>query len=267
VSARRPVVVHRGPECCHADAALVKRRLRNPHKLNVYSAAVLPLALLGLPEPKEIIESMSPYGEIAVILIIFAETGLLIGFFLPGDSLLFTAGLLASQGDLNIAFLLIGVFLAAVIGDQVGYNVGRRAGPAIFRKPDAKLFRQEYVEHTKNFFDKHGPKTIVIARFVPVVRTFAPVLAGVGDMKWRTFATYNLVGAFVWAVGVTLAGYLLSEAIGEDIDKYLYPIVAVIIVLSFIPPFLEWRKHRRAKTTVEAEREVEELHDLLDGQD
>lgn len=211
---------------------------------------------------------MSPFGEIVVMLIIFAETGLLIGFFLPGDSLLFTAGLLAHEGDLNIWFLTIGVFLAAVIGDQVGYQIGKRMGPSIFRKPDAKLFRQEYVEHTKNFFEKHGPKTIVIARFVPVVRTFAPVLAGVGEMRWRTFAIFNVVGALLWAVGITLLGYALGSAIGADnVDKYLYPIIAVIILVSFIPPFLEWRKHRNAKSAVEAEEEAEELHDLLDGQD
>lgn len=225
------------------------------------------LLAAGFLDPKEIIESMSPYGEIAVILIIFAETGLLIGFFLPGDSLLFTAGLLANQGKLDIALLVIGVFVAAIVGDQVGYNVGRRVGPAIFRKPDARLFRQEYVEHTKQFFDKHGPKTIVLARFVPVVRTFAPVLAGVGEMRWRTFATFNVVGATVWAVGVTMAGYALSEAIGENIDRYLYPIIALIVLVSFIPPLLEWRKHRRARTAAEAEAEAEELHEILDVHD
>jgi membrane-associated protein len=224
------------------------------------------LAAGGFLDPREIIDSMSPYGELAVIAIIFAETGLLIGFFLPGDSLLFTAGLLANDGKLNIAFLVVGVFFAAVIGDQVGYQFGKRVGPSIFRKPDAKLFRQEYVEHTKVFFDRHGPKTVVLARFVPVVRTFAPVLAGVGTMRWRTFAIFNVFGALVWAVGITLLGYALGSAIGEDnVDKYLYPIIAVIILLSFIPPFLEWRKHRRAKTQAEADQETEELHELLDG--
>jgi membrane-associated protein len=224
------------------------------------------LLAAGFLDPKHIIESMSPFGELAVIAIIFAETGLLIGFFLPGDSLLFTAGLLANDGKLNIAFLLVGVFVAAVVGDQVGYQFGKRIGPSIFRKPDARLFRQEYVEHTKNFFEKHGPKTILLARFVPVVRTFAPVLAGVGEMRWRTFAKFNVIGALVWAVGITLAGYALGSAIGADnVDKYLYPIIAVIILVSFIPPFLEWRKHRRARTPTEAEEEAEELHELLDG--
>jgi membrane-associated protein len=226
------------------------------------------LLAAGFLDPKHIIESMSPFGELAVIAIIFAETGLLIGFFLPGDSLLFTAGLLANDGKLNIAFLLVGVFVAAVVGDQVGYQFGKRIGPSIFRKPDARLFRQEYVEHTKNFFEKHGPKTILLARFVPVVRTFAPVLAGVGEMRWRTFAKFNVIGALVWAVGITLAGYALGSAIGADnVDKYLYPIIAVIILVSFIPPFLEWRKHRRVKTATEAAQETEELHELVEDHD
>ena len=130
----------------------------------------------GFLDPKQIIDSMSPYGELAVMAIIFAETGLLIGFFLPGDSLLFTAGLLANDGKLNIAFLVVGVFFAAVLGDQVGYQFGKRVGPSIFRKPDAKLFRQEYVQHTKHFFDNHGPKTIVLARFVQPKREDEPAV-------------------------------------------------------------------------------------------
>ena len=232
----------------------------------LHSVLAAVVAAPGFLDPKEIIDSMSPYGELAVIAIVFAETGLLVGFFLPGDSLLFTAGLLAHDGKLNIGLLLIGVFLAAVIGDQVGYQFGKRAGPSIFRKPDARLFRHEYVEHTRRFFEKHGPKTIVLARFVPIVRTFAPVLAGVGEMRWRTFATFNVVGALVWAVGVTLLGYALGSAIGADnVDKYLYPIIGVIILASFVPPFLEWRKHRRAATAAEAEQEAQELHELLEG--
>lgn len=232
----------------------------------LHGVVAMVVGLLDFLDPEKLIDSMSPYGELAVMGIVFAETGLLIGFFLPGDSLLFTAGLLANDGKLNIGFLLVGVFLAAVIGDQVGYQFGKRAGPSIFRKPDAKLFRQEYVQHTKNFFDRHGPKTIVIARFVPVVRTFAPVLAGVGEMRWRTFATFNVIGALIWAVGVTLLGYALGSVIGADnVDKYLYPIIAVIILVSFIPPYLEWRKHRRTATAAEAAEEAAELHELLDG--
>jgi membrane-associated protein len=229
---------------------------------------LLAMALGLIPSPKDIIDSLSPYGEIGVILIIFAETGLLIGFFLPGDSLLFTAGLLASDGKLNLAAILIGCFAAAVIGDQVGFTFGQKAGPRIFRREDSRFFKQEYVERTHAFFDKHGPKTVVIARFVPVVRTFAPVLAGVGTMTRRTFLTYNVMGAFIWVFGVTLAGYWLAEAIGEDIDQYLLPIIFVIIVLSLIPPFLEWRRSKKhpshAVTPAEAEAEAAEIHAIVE---
>jgi membrane-associated protein len=202
------------------------------------------LAALSL-NPRDILDSFGPWATVGLFLIIFAETGLLIGFFLPGDSLLFTAGILASQGNLNIAVIALGCFLAAVIGDQVGYTIGHRAGPPLFRRPDSRFFKQRYVDRTKEFFDKHGPKTILLARFVPIVRTFAPVLAGVGEMNRRTFTTYNVIGGFIWGIGVTVAGYLLGEAIGSDIDKYLLPIIAVVIALSLLPVLLEWRKARR----------------------
>lgn len=196
-------------------------------------------------DPKELINSLTPYAEVAIWLIIFAETGLLIGFFLPGDSLLFTAGLLAGQGKLDIALLLPGVFIAAFVGDQLGYTIGQKIGPRLFSKTDSRFFKQEYVTHTKNFFTKHGSKTIIIARFVPVVRTFAPVLAGVGEMERRTFIIYNLVGAFLWAVGITLLGYILGDIVGDSIDKYLLPIIALIILISLIPPFIEWRRAKK----------------------
>jgi membrane-associated protein len=204
-------------------------------------------AILGLiPSPKDILDSLSPYGEIGLILIVFAETGLLIGFFLPGDSLLFTAGLLAGQDKLDLAAILAGSFVAAFLGSEVGYLIGKHFGPRFFSKPDSRLFKQEYVHRTKAFFERHGPKTIVIARFVPIVRTFTPVMAGVGEMDRRTYTLYNLVGALLWAVGVTLLGYVLGDAIGEDIDTYLLPIIAVIVLVSLIPPFLEWRRAKRA---------------------
>jgi membrane-associated protein len=226
------------------------------------------LAALSL-DPKDLLDSFGPWATVGLFLIVFAETGLLIGFFLPGDSLLFTAGLLASRGDLNIAVILVGCFVAAVVGDQVGYTIGQRAGPALFRRPDSRIFKQKYVDRTKEFFEKHGPKTILLARFVPIVRTFAPVLAGVGDMDRRTFTTYNVVGGLVWGVGVTLAGYLLSEVIGDSIDRYLLPIIAVIIVLSIAPPVFEamrQRRHARAAAAVsaaEAEAEAAELHQAV----
>ncbi len=147
--------------------------------------------------------------------------------------------------------------------------IGKRLGPRLFRKPDSRIFKQEYVERTKGFFDRHGPKTIVIARFVPVVRTFTPVMAGVGRMSRRTFTIYNVIGAVIWAVGVTMAGYLLSEAIGEDVDKYLLPIIFVIIVVSLIPPLLEWRKAKRTRhavpTEAEAEAEAAAIHADVEG--
>src|SRR6476659_9890500 len=149
--------------------------------------------MLGLSlSPDDLIRS---FGTIGLILIIFAESGLLIGFFLPGDSLLFTAGLLASQGKLNLAVIVVGCFIAAVVGDQVGYWFGNRVGPTLFRRQDSRVFKQENVERAREFFDEHGSKTIVLARFIPIVRTFVPIVAGVSKMHYRTSVTYNIVGA------------------------------------------------------------------------
>ena len=194
-------------------------------------------------DPKHLIET---FGTIGLFIIIFAESGVLAGFFLPGDSLLFTAGLLASRGDLNLVIILVGCFLAAVLGDQFGYFFGRRVGPALFRRPNSRLFHQRNVDRARAFFEEHGPKTIVLARFIPVVRTFTPVLAGVGRMEYRTFVAFNVLGGFLWAVGVTLLGYALGESI-PDIDRYLVPIVGVIILLSFIPVARELLKARRRR--------------------
>jgi membrane-associated protein len=191
--------------------------------------------------PRDLIET---FGTIGIFLIVFAESGVLAGFFLPGDSLLFTAGLLASQGDLNIAVLLIGCPVAAIIGDQVGYVFGRRVGPALFRRPDSRIFRQRHVEVAREYFAEHGSKTIVLARFVPIVRTFAPVIAGVAQMPYRTFVTFNVVGGLLWGFGVTLAGYLLGQVIPHG-DRYLYPIIAVIVLVSFLPVIREALRHRR----------------------
>lgn len=228
------------------------------------------LAILGI-DPQEWLNSLSPYGEVVLWLIIFAETGLLLGFFLPGDSLLFTAGILAGQGKLNVWMVVIGCFIAAVAGDQVGYTIGQRAGPRLFRKPDSKVFKQEYIDRTRAFFEKHGPKTIIIARFVPVVRTFAPTLAGVGTMPRSVFTRYNVVGALLWAVGLTMLGYVLGDVIGKDIDTYLLPLVAGIILISLIPPILEWRKarkHPHALVSPEAaEAEAAEIEEIVHRDD
>ena len=191
-------------------------------------------------DPHKLLET---FGTIGLFCIVFAESGLLIGFFLPGDSLLFTAGLLASQGHLNFPVILVGCFLAAVAGDQVGYMFGNRVGPALFRRPNSRIFNQKHVERAQEFFDEHGKKTIVLARFVPIVRTFAPILAGVGKMEYRTFVTYNVVGGLLWAVGVTTLGYVLGETFPQ-IEDYLLPVIGVIILLSLLPVLNEIRKSR-----------------------
>ena len=185
-------------------------------------------------------------GTLGLFAIVFAESGLLIGFFLPGDSLLFTAGLLASQGKLNLPLILVGCFLAAVAGDQVGYAFGNRVGPALFRRPDSRLFKHEHVEKAQAYFEKYGVKTIVLARFVPIVRTFAPIVAGVGKMEYRTFVRFNVIGGFLWAVGVTSIGYVLGDTV-PDIDKYLLPVIGVIVLLSVLPVLFEIRKARRSR--------------------
>jgi membrane-associated protein len=192
--------------------------------------------------PEHLLET---FGTLGLFAIVFAESGLLFGFFLPGDSLLFTAGLFAAKGNLNLPVILVGCFLCAVAGDQVGYLFGRRVGPALFRRPDSRFFKQEYVERAQTYFEQHGSKTIVLARFVPVVRTFAPIVAGVGRMHYRTFVAFNVIGGFIWAIGVTTAGYVLGESI-PDIDRYLLPIIAVIILLSALPVLLEVRRSRKA---------------------
>jgi membrane-associated protein len=180
-------------------------------------------------------------GYVGLFAIIFAESGLLIGFFLPGDSLLFTAGFLASQQVdgkpiLSLPILLIVCFTAAVLGDSVGYTFGRRVGRRLFQREDSLLFHKKHIVRAQQFYEKHGPKTIVLARFIPIVRTFAPIVAGIGEMEYRKFVTYNIVGGVLWAIGVTVAGYFLGTQIDpEAIDKYLLPIIFLIIFVSVLP--------------------------------
>ncbi len=193
-------------------------------------------------DPKSLIEA---FGTLGLFAIVFAESGLLAGFFLPGDSLLFRAGLLASKGLLNLPVIMVGCFVAAVAGDQVGYVIGRRYGPAVFKRPNSRFFHQRNVDRARLYFEKNGPKTVVLARFIPVIRTFTPVIAGVGQMDYRKFVTFNVIGGFLWAVGVTTLGYLIGESV-PDIDRWLLPIVLVIGAVSFVPVFLELMKMRKA---------------------
>jgi len=207
-------------------------------------------------DPKHLIDT---FGTIGLLAILFAETGLLIGFFLPGDSLLVFAGLAcatpsAATVHLNLAFVLIGGFAAAVAGAQTGFLIGERAGPALFRRPDSRLFKREYVDKAHGYFERYGPKTIVIARFIPIVRTFANPVAGISRMSARSFAVFNLVGGLLWVVSVTMLGYILGKTI-PSADKHLFLIEAIIVVLSLIPVGVEVaRSRRRARQTEPVER-------------
>jgi len=185
-------------------------------------------------------------GLIGLILIVFAETGLLIGFFLPGDSLLITAGLFASRGDFNIAWMNLTLMAAAIAGDATGYWIGRRTGKALYNRPDSLLFRREHLRITHEFYERHGGKTIVIARFMPIVRTFAPVVAGVAEMGYRHFAIYNIFGGILWVASMTLGGYFLGRAV-PNIEQNIHYVVAVVIFLSLLPPGIAWLRAKMKK--------------------
>lgn len=204
----------------------------------------------------DLVDIIIGLGIFAILFVIFAESGLLIGFFLPGDSLLFTAGVLYHSGILPGAvpipfwLFLILLFVAAVLGDTVGYWFGRKTGPHIFKKPDARLFKQSHVQKARDFYEKHGGKTIIIARFVPIVRTFAPIVAGTARMEYRRFLAFNLIGGFLWTVGVTSLGYFVGaafEAAGLDIDHVLLPIIALIILISVLPPAIHILKDKTTR--------------------
>jgi len=185
---------------------------------------------------------INTFGLLGVIAIVFAESGLFFGFFLPGDSLLFTAGLLASQGFLNPPILFFGVILAAILGDNVGYTFGRKIGPAIFKKENSIFFNKKYIEKAHAFYEEHGNKTIILARFIPIVRTFAPIVAGVGAMNYRKFFIYNCIGGILWSILLLGAGLILGATV-PGIDRYLLPIVLAIIIVSFLPGI--WHLARR----------------------
>lgn len=197
-------------------------------------------SLLHYLDPKFLIQTL---GLIGVFSIVFAESGLFFGFFFPGDSLLFTAGLLASQGHFNILLLCLGCAACAIAGDNVGYAFGKKVGPKIFSREDSFFFHKKHVERTQIFYQKHGKKTIILARFVPIVRTFAPILAGVGQMRYRTFVSYNVIGGILWSTLLVFLGFLLGSVI-PNVDRYLLPIVLLIIAVSFVPIVWEWIKSR-----------------------
>ena len=218
-----------------------------------------PIALGGSwLDPDRLIEA---FGTVGVLLIVFVESGLLIGFFLPGDSLLFTAGLLSAAGTLpDLWILLVTIPLAAIAGDQVGYAIGRKAGPAVFSRPDSRFFRQEYVVKAESYFERYGPRTIVLARFVPIVRTFAPVMAGVARMRYATFVKFNIIGGVAWGVGLTLLGYYLGQV--EFVAANLEAVLVGIVALSVLPIIrelwlgsrdtIEWCPTRRHKLALAA---------------
>lgn len=180
-------------------------------------------------------------GYLGIFAIAFAESGLFFGFFLPGDSLLFTAGLLASQGYLNIWLVVIGISIAAILGDNVGYAFGRNVGPKIFKREDSRFFHKDNLIRAERFYQQHGPLTIVLARFMPFIRTFAPIVAGVGKMRYKTFLLYNIAGGLLWSFSLPLAGYYLTKLI-PGIESYITYVILLIVVLSVLPPTIHWLK-------------------------
>jgi membrane-associated protein len=206
----------------------------------------------------DLVEFFRTAGSLTALLvvaaIIFAESGLFIGFFLPGDSVLFTLGFLlqTTGGSVNIHFAVFVLFLAAVLGDNVGYLSGRKIGPKLFNRKNSLLFKQENVKKAQEFYEEHGSKTIVLARFIPIVRTFVPIVAGVGKMEYKTFLTFNMIGGAMWAAGVTYLGYFLGSwltSMGIDIETVLLPIVILIVFISVAPAayhLLKDKKQRQA---------------------
>ena len=226
-------------------------------------SAALPQALPGAPAPAlgpewldaasiitAFVRLIGPWAIVGVMLVIFAETGLLVGFFLPGDSLLFTLGMFVGTGVIGVHIWVAAplVWLAAIIGNQTGYAIGRKAGPAIFNRPDSRLFKKEYVDRTAAFFERHGGKAVTLAQFVPIVRTFTPVMAGVGKMHYRHFLLFNAIGATFWAFAITWLGYFLGsiEWIQKNIDTMILAIVFVSVLPMLISALRSWLSSRRA---------------------
>jgi membrane-associated protein len=200
-----------------------------------------------MTEPNQLQETIKQLGiwaHPAIWGILFAESGLLVGFFLPGDTLLFAAGFLASQGILNLGILLVGSAIAAIVGDNVGYFTGNRFGRKLFTKESSWFFDPEHLVKAQEFYDKHGKLTIILARFVPIIRTFAPIVAGIGRMNYPIFVTYNIVGGLLWTIGVTLLGYFFGQLI-PDIDKIILPVIVGVMVITLLPSIFHIIKEQR----------------------
>ena len=192
-------------------------------------------------------------GYLVLFLIIFAETGLFVGFFLPGDSLLITAGIFAGAGKLDIFWLIVILVAAAVIGDSTGYWFGEKVGKKLFNRPHSHLFKKKHLMRAKDFYDRHGGKTIIIARFIPIIRTFAPIIAGATDMHYRKFLSYNIFGGAFWVLLMTLIGYYLGSTV-PDIEKNIGPVVLAVIILSLLPAIIGYAKEKiRERKKSEAE--------------
>ena len=199
------------------------------------------------------VESLVRYGGlVGLTAIVFVETGLLIGFFLPGDSLLVTAGLFAARGDLDLLTMNIVLSLAAILGDTVGYNIGARAGPKIFTRENSLLFNRKHLITTKEFYERHGGFTIVIARFIPILRTFAPVVAGVGGMQYKKFLAYNVFGGIGWVATTTCGGYFLGQMI-PNIDEHIHVVIVVVIFLSLLPAIIKFAQEKMKARRAAAE--------------
>lgn len=207
--------------------------------------------LHSLTDPHQLVQLLTTVltgwiGYLTLFAIVFAETGLLVGFFLPGDSLMFTVGVVAGLGGVNLFYVNIVLILAAIIGDSTGYLLGRQTGRAIFHRPDSRLFKREHLIRTQEFYERHGGKTIIYARFIPIIRTFAPFVAGVGEMSYGRFLMFNVVGGIVWVVGITLLGYTLGSI--PIIQRNFEKAILLIIFLSITPVLFELYKARRPRT-------------------
>lgn len=199
---------------------------------------------------KDPIKLIQVVGYTGLILIVFAETGLLIGFFLPGDSLLIAAGLFAAKGDMNILILISTLTVAAIVGDAVGFYIGRKLGPKLYNKEDSFFFRKKHLIAAHEFYEKHGGKTIIIARFIPIIRTFAPTVAGAAEMNYFRFAMFNVIGGFLWVWSMLLGGFYLGRVFGDKINDYIHYLIIGVIFVSFIPIIIKWIKTRKETNKV-----------------